>query len=65
MMIATGFPAIDPSKRRKKEAVDYRDGPRGGKNAARIVPVKAQDGRAVRRSVDNVRHLRRSLTLET
>src|SRR5262249_11477990 len=33
-MIATGFPAIDPSKRPKKEAGDYRDGRRGGKAAA-------------------------------
>jgi hypothetical protein len=26
MMIATGFPAIDPSKRPAKEAGDYRGG---------------------------------------
>jgi hypothetical protein len=34
MMIATGFPAIDPSKRPQKEAGDYRDGRWGGKAAA-------------------------------
>jgi hypothetical protein len=45
MMIATGFPAIGPSKRRKKEAADYRDGVRGGKNAGPIVSMNAQGER--------------------
>src|SRR5262249_37567652 len=34
MMIATGFPVIDPSKTPAKEAGDYRGGRRGGKAAA-------------------------------
>jgi hypothetical protein len=45
MMIATGFPAIGPSKQRKKEAADYRDGLRGGKNAAPILSMNAQEER--------------------
>src|SRR5262245_2534028 len=33
MMIATGFPAIDPSTRPERKAGDYREGRSGGKAA--------------------------------